>query len=203
MSADTALRDAILYFADDDARCDQFMVNVRWPDGKVKCPVCGTERVTFLARNKVWKCYANHPKPRFSLKTGTMFEDSPLDFGKWLPAVWILLNAKKGISSGELRRELGVTQKTAWFMLHRIRLAMQHTSFDEENHGRGKADASPVKAAPAENTREFQRFRAVMKRLLQVSKAELDRCVLEAKLNSDRVYNPKAPGRKRVVSQVY
>jgi transposase-like protein len=105
------------------------MVELRWPDGKVKCPQCGSDKVCYLAKNRVWKCYATHPKPRFTLKTGTIFEDSPIPLEKWLPAVWMLQNSKNGISSWELHRALGVTQKTAWFMLHRIRLAMRDDSF--------------------------------------------------------------------------
>lgn len=123
MSDHATLRDAILYFADFET-CKDFMVQLRWLDGVVKCPECGSEKVTWLAKPRVWKCYANHPKPRFSLKTGTIFEDSPIALEKWLPATWMLLNCKNGISSYELGRDLGVTQKTAWFMLSRIRLAM-------------------------------------------------------------------------------
>jgi transposase-like protein len=107
------------------------MMNLRWPDGKVKCPECGSEKVCYLAKNRLWKCYATHPKPRFTLKTGTIFEDSPIALEKWLPAVWMLLNCKNGISSWELHRALGVTQKTAWFMLHRIRLAAQNKTFNK------------------------------------------------------------------------
>jgi transposase-like protein len=107
------------------------MVDLRWADGKVKCPECGSEKVCYLAKNRLWKCYATHPKPRFTLKTGTIFEDSPIALEKWLPAVWMLLNCKNGISSYELHRALGVTQKTAWFMLHRIRLAAQSKTFNK------------------------------------------------------------------------
>jgi len=107
------------------------MVDLRWADGKVKCPECGSEKVCYLAKNRLWKCYANHPKPRFTLKTGTIFEDSPIALEKWLPAVWMLLNCKNGISSYELHRALGVTQKTAWFMLHRIRLTAQSKTFNK------------------------------------------------------------------------
>jgi transposase-like protein len=124
MSDHATLRDAILYFADFD-HCKDFMVQLRWPDGVVKCPVCGASKVTWLEKQRVWKCYAKHDRPRFSLKTGTIFEDSPIALEKWLPAIWMLLNCKNGISSYELHRGLGVTQKTAWFMLQRIRLAMQ------------------------------------------------------------------------------
>src|ERR1035441_6326435 len=78
MDSKTSLRDAILYFADFE-HCRQFMIELRWPDGVVKCPHCGSAHVAWLAKARVWKCYGNHPSPRFSLKTGTIFEDSPLD----------------------------------------------------------------------------------------------------------------------------
>jgi transposase-like protein len=107
------------------------MIELRWPDGKVKCPVCSAEKVTYLAKQRVWKCYAGHAKPTFSLKTGTIFEDSPIALEKWLPAAWLLASSKNGISSYELHRALGVTQKTAWFMLQRIRLAMQSGTFNK------------------------------------------------------------------------
>ena len=101
------------------------MVAVRWLDGKVRCPVCCSEKVTYLQKARLYKCYGDHPKPKFSLKVGTVFEDSPIALEKWLPAVWLVVNCKNGVSSWEIHRALGVTQKTAWFMLHRIRLAMQ------------------------------------------------------------------------------
>lgn len=124
MSEHATLRDAIIYFADFE-HCRQFMIQLRWSDGNVKCPTCGAEKVTYLEKRRVWKCYTGHQSPTFSLKTGTIFEDSPIALEKWLPAVWMLLNCKNGISSYELHRGLGVTQKSAWFMLQRIRLAMQ------------------------------------------------------------------------------
>jgi len=117
------LQEAILYFSDFN-NCMSVMVRLRWPDGKVKCPHCGADKVTYLSNNRVWKCYGNHPKPRFSLKTGTVFEDSPIGLDKWLPALWLVVNCKNGISSCELARDLGVTQKTAWFMAHRLRFAL-------------------------------------------------------------------------------
>ena len=130
MSDHATLRDAIIHFADFD-NCREFMVELRWADGKIKCPTCGAEKVTYLAKRRVWKCYTGHVSPTFSLKTGTIFEDSPIGLEKWLPAVWMLLNCKKGISSYEIHRALGVTQKTAWFMLHRIRLATQNKIFNK------------------------------------------------------------------------
>jgi transposase-like protein len=124
MAAPTTLQQAILFFS-DYANCHEAMIAVRWPDGTVKCPRCGSARVSYLANARVWKCYEGHPLAKFSLKVGTVFEDSPLPLQKWLPALWLLTNCKNGISSYELARALGVTQKTAWFMLHRLRLALQ------------------------------------------------------------------------------
>lgn len=122
------LQQAIQYFGDRE-NCRKFMVFVRWPDGNVQCPICGSTKVTWLAKANVYRCYGDHPKQKFSLKVGTVFEDSPIGLDKWLPAVWLLANCKNGISSYELHRAIGVTQKTAWFMLHRIRLAMESGSF--------------------------------------------------------------------------
>jgi transposase-like protein len=118
------LQQAIQFFSNYE-NCHNFMVSLRWPDGKVTCPHCSSNKVTFLAKPRAWKCYSNHPKPRFTLKTGTVFEDSPLGLDKWLPVLWMVVNCKKGISSYQVHRDMGVTQKTAWFMLHRCRLAMQ------------------------------------------------------------------------------
>src|SRR5580658_6902229 len=122
------LAQAIKYFADAD-KAINFMASVRWPDGKPKCPVCKTEDVGFLATRRLWKC--RECGKQFSVKVGTIFEDSALGFDKWLPAFWMIVNAKNGISSCELSRALGVTQKTAWFMLHRIRLAIQNGDFSK------------------------------------------------------------------------
>jgi transposase-like protein len=94
----------------------------------VRCPHCGSENVTYMENARRWKCYANHPKPQFSLKVGTLFEDSAVPLQKWLPALWLITGSKNGISSYELARALGVTQKTAWFMLSRLRLALQTES---------------------------------------------------------------------------
>jgi transposase-like protein len=130
MESPDTLRDATIWFADFE-HCRQFMMELRWPDGVVKCPYCGSERLTWLAKARVWKCYAGHDRPTFSLKTGTIFEDSPIPLEKWLVAAWLLMSCKNGISSYELHRGLKVTQKTAWFMLHRVRLAMQDAGFNK------------------------------------------------------------------------
>jgi transposase-like protein len=119
------LIEAIRYFSDLDV-CTEFVANLRWPDGPV-CPRCGSVEHSYLSTRRIWKCKGC--KKQYSVKLGTIFEDSPLGLDKWLPAVWLTANSKNGISSHELARSLGITQKSAWFMLHRIRLAMQTGSF--------------------------------------------------------------------------
>jgi transposase-like protein len=130
MESPDTLRDAVIWFSEFE-HCRQFMMQLRWPDGVVRCPQCGAEKVTWIAKQRVWKCYAKHQRPTFTLKTGTIFEDSPIPLEKWLCAAWLLINCKNGVSSYEIHRGLGVTQKTAWFMLHRIRLAMQDAGFNK------------------------------------------------------------------------
>lgn len=118
------LQQAILFFGDYE-NCHKTVVEIRWPDGVVRCPHCGSENVTYMPSVRRWKCYAKHGKPQFSLKVGTILEDSAIGLEKWLPALWLLTTCKNGISSYELARALDVTQKTAWFMLLRLRLALQ------------------------------------------------------------------------------
>jgi transposase-like protein len=117
----TSLIEAIRYFSDLDV-CTEYVAKLRWPSGPV-CPACGCMEYSYLTTRRVWKCKAC--KKQYSVKVGTVFEESRLGLDKWLPAVWLAANSKNGISSHELARALGVTQKSAWFMLHRIRLAMQ------------------------------------------------------------------------------
>jgi hypothetical protein len=128
MDAPKTLREIIVFF-DNYENCRQFLISLRWPDGVVRCPHCDSAKVTYLAKARVWKCYGAHDRPRFSLKTGTIFEDSPIGLYKWLPAMWLLVNCKNGVSSYEIHRDIKVTQKTAWFMMHRIRYALQTGSF--------------------------------------------------------------------------
>jgi transposase-like protein len=130
MNSPATLRDAVIWFA-DFAHCREFMTQLRWSDGIVKCPRCGAEKVSWLAKARVWKCYAKHERPTFTLKTGTIFEDSPIPLEKWLTAAWLIISCKNGVSSYEIHRALGVTQKSAWFMLHRIRLAMRESGFNK------------------------------------------------------------------------
>jgi len=123
------LQEAILYFSDLDT-CTTFMAQIRWPEG-VACPYCAGKAVSYLSSRRIWKCMAKECHKQFSVKVGTVMEDSPIKLDKWLAAVWMITNAKNGISSCEIHRALGVTQKTAWFLLHRIRLAMQSGTFEK------------------------------------------------------------------------
>jgi hypothetical protein len=121
------LQQAIIHFSSPD-NCLEFMVARRWPNG-VECPTCGRKDVRFISTRRMWECKAAHARKQFSVKVGTIFEDSALPLDKWLVAIWMVANCKNGVSSYEVGRALGVTQKSAWFMLHRIRLAMQTNSF--------------------------------------------------------------------------
>jgi len=131
------LQEAVQVFA-NSANCISYLVSKRWPNG-VTCPTCGG-KVGFLETQQRWQCSKRHPKRQFSVKVGTIFEDYPLGLDKWLPVVWLLTNAKNGISSWELHRAMGVTQKTAWFMLHRVRLAMQDEGFGGKIGGEVEVD---------------------------------------------------------------
>lgn len=116
------LQEAVLYFA-NPANCREYLVWHRWPDG-VTCPRCGSKKVLFQSKYNRWQCGSKHDLRQFTAKTGTIFEESPLGLDKWLVAMWQVVNCKNGISSYEIHRAIGVTQKTAWFMDHRIRLAL-------------------------------------------------------------------------------
>jgi transposase-like protein len=133
----TTLLQVTRYFADPDV-CLDWMVKSRWPKG-VTCPRCSSANVGFLAKDRRWKCYNKHEDDspqKFSVKVGTIFEDSPIGLDKWFVAMWLLGNCKNGISSYEIARDLDVTQKTAWFMLQRIRLVMQQGTFEMGGNGR-------------------------------------------------------------------
>ena len=129
------------YFSDEE-RCIAYLVQQRWPQG-VTCPTCGSNKVHYLAKQRRWKCKTKHARQQFSVKVGTVMEDSPIPLTKWLPAMWMLANCKNGISSYELHRALKVTQKTAWFMLQRIRLAMQDDT-PEKLSGQAEADETLI-----------------------------------------------------------
>jgi transposase-like protein len=154
-TAPKTLQEAIRYFSDPDT-CLAFMVEIRWPAG-VACPTCQSKDVRFLATRRLWECKAKHPKRQFSAKVGTIFEDSALGLDKWFAAMWLIANAKNGISSYEVSRSLKVTQKTAWFMLHRIRLAMQ-AGFVKKMAGRVEADETFI--GPAAHNMHVDRRKA-------------------------------------------
>ncbi len=125
------LVEAIRYFSKPEV-CIQHLASMRWENGAI-CPTCGRTDVSYLKSQQRFQCKSRHPKRQFSVKVGTIFEDSPLGLDKWLPAVWMIVNSKNGVSSYEIARALGVTQKTAWFMDHRIRAAMAYGGFDKLN----------------------------------------------------------------------
>jgi transposase-like protein len=140
------LQQATVYFADPD-NCVSFLVARRWPDGVVLCPVCGSDAVSYVPTRRVWQCKTRHPKSQFSIKVGTIFEDSPISLDKWLMAMWMIANCKNGISSHEIARTLGVTQKTAWFILHRVRLAMKNDTNDKMG-GNGPIEVDETHVGP-------------------------------------------------------
>jgi hypothetical protein len=132
--APKTLREAIRYFGDPDVALE-YAKMLRWPDGIVKCPHCGATDAWFLPSERLWKCRTKHPLRKFSVKVGSIMEDSALPLDTWLCAIWMLANCKNGVSSYEIQRGLGITQKSAWFVLQRIRLAMQTGSFEKMGGG--------------------------------------------------------------------
>jgi transposase-like protein len=130
MALPSTLQEAIIYFA-DSKNCNSFLADLRWADGRVRCPNCDSDNVIYMASVNRYKCYGKHPKAQFSLKVGTIFEDSPIGLDKWLCAMWLIVNCKNGISSCEMAKDLGITQKSAWFLDHRIRFALYSGSFDK------------------------------------------------------------------------
>src|SRR5439155_14398539 len=124
MKTPKTLQEAIVFFS-NKANCIAYLSAQRWPDGKIVCPTCGRDDASFMESQQTFQCKSRHPKRQFSIKVGTIFEDSPIGLDKWLLATWMVTNCKNGVSSYEIHRDIGVTQKSAWFMLHRIRLAMQ------------------------------------------------------------------------------
>ena len=126
MKKPVTLQQAITYFSDMDRAFD-YAKFLRWPDEKARCPRCGSDSNSFVKTRRLWFC--NGCKKQFTLKVGTIFEDSPIGLDKWMAAFWMLVNCKNGVSSYEIHRSLGVSQKSAWFMLHRIREAMKAGTF--------------------------------------------------------------------------
>src|SRR5947209_4999769 len=140
MSKPKTLQTAIKHFSNEQT-CIDTVAAVKWPDGIPVCPKCGGRDHYYLATQKRWKCKNGKCGKQFSVKVGTIFEDSPLPLEKWMLAMWMIANCKNGSSSWEIHRAIGVTQKSAWFMLHRIRLAMQNGSIMKLGGGSGEVEA--------------------------------------------------------------
>jgi len=158
MALPSTLQEAVVYFA-DPKNCNEFLAGLRWMDGKPRCPHCGSDNVTYLTSVNRYKCYGKHRKAQFSLKVGTIFEDSPIPLDKWLCAMWLIVNCKNGISSCEVARDLGITQKSAWFMDHRIRFALYSGSFGKLS-GHVEADETFI-GGKARNMHVAQRHRRI------------------------------------------
>src|SRR6202161_4423531 len=156
-SEPTTLQEAILYFS-DPANCREYLVARRWPDGVV-CPRCQSKNVLFLEKYNRWHCREKHDAPQFTLKTGTVMEDSPIGLDKWLMVMWQIVNSKNGISSCEVAKAIGVTQKSAWFMDHRIRFALGMDS-GEKMSGHVEADETFI-CGKARNMHASKRARRI------------------------------------------
>src|ERR1700744_2283542 len=141
-----SLLQATRYFADPDV-CVDFVAALRWPDG-IECPHCDGKRVSYLTSRRIWKCMNKECQKQFSAKTGTVFEDSPISLDKWLTAVWLVVNCKNGVSSYEIAKDLKGTQKSAWFMLHRIRLALKTQNWTKMGSTGGAVEADETFVGP-------------------------------------------------------
>jgi transposase-like protein len=124
----SGLINAIRYYSDPLVSVKE-VASVKWPKGEPVCPRCGNKRHSFLKTRLMWKCL--ECRKQYSVKVGTIFEDSPIGLDKWLCAMWLIANCKNGVSSYEIARALGITQKSAWFMMHRIRYAMHHGTINK------------------------------------------------------------------------
>jgi len=153
-----SLQEAIIYFSNPD-NCIDYLAIRRWPYGVV-CPTCESKNVKFNPNRRLWQCSSHHAKRQFSVKVGTIMEDSAIGLDKWLTAMWLLTNCKNGVSSYEVARDLRVTQKTAWFMLHRIRLAMQDEFFGSKLEGEVEVDETFI-GGKARNMHKSVRARRI------------------------------------------
>lgn len=165
------LLEAVRHFSNLDV-CHAYMVALKWPDGAIKCPSCACDQIGLIQSRRLLQCKNVECRRQFSAKVGTIFEDSPLGLDKWFVAVWVIANTKNGTSSCELARALGVQQKTAWFILHRIRCAMESQSFRKLN-GEAFADllGKLAQVPKAEADEAFaQKFPAAAKRMRPAKK---------------------------------
>src|SRR5437660_450830 len=159
MKEPKSLQEAIIYFANPD-NCIDYLAIRRWPSGIVACPTCGSVKVKYRANRRTWTCSTHHAKREFSIKIGTVMEDSPIPLDKWLTATWLVTNCKNGISSYEIARDVKVTQKSSWFMLHRIRLAMQDDFFGSKLGGEVEVDETFI-GGKARNMHVSERKRRI------------------------------------------
>ncbi|MES2659637.1 MAG: IS1595 family transposase [Verrucomicrobiota bacterium] len=215
------LLEAVTYFAEGDNALN-FVADLRWKQGPV-CPCCGSHNVRFLESRKIWECRTKHAKRQFSVKVGTIFEDSPIKLDKWLCTMWMLANCKNGVSSYEISREIGVTQKTGWFMLQRIRLAMQTGSIEkmegiveaDETYIGGKArnmhaakrekgigtkSMTPVQGLLERGTRE-KVSRIKLRVIKDTTKVEIQKDVREYVLKGTHVYTDSLHGYKGLADE--
>ena len=153
-----SLQEAIIFFSNPD-NCIDYLAVRRWPQGVV-CPSCGSNKVSFSAKRRTWKCGSHHAKREFSVKVGTIMEDSAIGLDKWLTAMWLITNCKNGISSYEIARDLRITQKSAWFLLHRIRLALQDDFFGSKMGGEVEVDETFI-GGKARNMHKSVRARRI------------------------------------------
>jgi transposase-like protein len=159
MTEPKTLQEASVYFSNPD-NCIDYLAIRRWPNGIVTCPTCGSEKVKFNAKRRIWQCSVHHPMRQFSIKIGTVMEDSPIGLDKWMMATWMVTNCKNGVSSYEIARDVKVTQKSAWFMLHRIRLAMQDDFFGSKLGGEVEVDETFI-GGKARNMHVSERKRRI------------------------------------------
>lgn len=163
MDAPKTLIEAVRYFSDLD-RCEETTRKSRWPGGVPECPECGSQNIGEIKTRRLLRC--RDCRRQISTKRGTIFEDSPLGLDKWLVAVWSIANCKNGVSSHELALVLGVTQKTAWSMAHRVRVAMEIDDEDEQRINVARA------------LRSFERL---LKRVVSVPKAKVEERIARKK----------------------
>lgn len=201
--APTTLQQAIQYFGDEQV-CIDVVASLRWPDGKPTCPACGHQDHYYLQTQRRWKC--KECWKQFSVKVGTVLEDSPISLTKWLPALWQLTNCKNGISSYELSRMLGVSQKSCWFMLHRLRFAMKHgmTAKFGENGGTVETDETFVGGSIHRmHERRRRKIQAVASNTYGVNQHTLNKTIVHGFLDRDtrKVRASIVPNVKRATLQ--
>lgn len=176
----TTLQQAIVHFADPD-NCVAYLVERRWPNG-VACPACGRTDVSYVAKRRVWQCKSRHPKCQFSAKVGTVMEDSPIGLDKWLMTMWMVANCKNGVSSWEIHRTIGVTQKTAWFMLHRLRLALGNAPTMKLG---GKRGGGPVEIDECYVGPQLQKMHAARRAKLRLGERRMAKTAVMGMLDRD------------------